>query len=648
MTVAQLASGRGASHGAACTWPPTGGHKARKPAGGFLDCPVDHLTLPWWLYQQGTMAFGTLRVWLGTLELVEKRCCTAPEAPVHYRPEELRRLLRAPRLAPVTAGLQQLEELGLLAWSPQVIQFLPQAPVLQEALGQDSYQTLRAQLAPGLRWVPVPRRLLVWLAQEGQPGVIATALGVLLRCMRYKARQCVAGGRVAAPWIATVFGVAERTVQRAMQVLQGCGWLARLAGPPARERPHGRYTLINLAWARPGATGETRDTRTAAATTSPEEPAMASCRNLSPLRGPACQNLSPIAAHSLSITPENTGDYHDDQVALFQPFQEEGQDPEPTGHGPTGAPTCEDHDEEPLPATPPSPSDDEPVTEDDYAAATARLLAQGLDPTFLIRPVVVAEVQRVRDEAARGPTVVPGQATEVPAATQVMTVPPVPPPAPAACPRALRSLQAAAPACAHPTTRTSPPTLREVTLADLGDVDHLLALHQQARARGWLRGGEAEQLNVVAAAVHARRVGQAPCRLFVALLRDRRWEVITQADEDQARRLLREHADGPRRRLGPPAARPAVPLSDDARFVLLAPQVLRQDGWRGEPFLGVKLQDPTWTRVRWEQAQAELTQWRVRQAQARQQGSGLEALAAPWVSGEGRDTEDVAETDDEP
>ena len=65
----------------------------------------------------------------------------------------------------MTAGLQQLEALGLLAWSPQAIQFLPQAQALQEALTQNSYQTLRAQLAPGLRWVPVPRRLLVWLAQ---------------------------------------------------------------------------------------------------------------------------------------------------------------------------------------------------------------------------------------------------------------------------------------------------------------------------------------------------------------------------------------------------------------------------------------------------------------------------------------------------
>ena len=81
-----------------------------------------------------------------------------------------------------------------------------------------------------------------------------------------------------------------------------------------------------------------------------------------------------------------------------------------------------------------------------------------------------------------------------------------------------------------------PSTLRNVILADLGDVARLLALHQQAIARGWLKSGEAAQLNVVATAVHARRVGDAPCRLFVALLRDQHWEVITQEDEDQARR----------------------------------------------------------------------------------------------------------------
>ena len=150
-------------------------------------------------------------------------------------------------------------------------------------------------------------------------------------------------------------------------------------------------------------------------------------------------------------------------------------------------------------------------------------------------------------------------------------------------------------------------------------------------------GGEAAQLNVVAAAVHARRISQTPCRLFVAMLRDRRWEVITQEDEDQARRLLRAHRDGPAPRTRAPATVPEVSLSDDARFVLRTQHLLRQAGWRGNPFLGVKLVDPTWTRARWDRAQAALAQWQRRQQRARWQGSELEALVGLEPEGEQMD-----------
>jgi hypothetical protein len=56
--------------------------------------------------------------------------------------------------------------------------------------------------------------------------------------------------------------------------------------------------------------------------------------------------------------------------------------------------------------------------------------------------------------------------------------------------------------------------------------------------------------------------------------------------------------------------------------------------------------DPTWTRARWAQAQAELTQWRLRQVQARRQGSGLESLTMPWVDGEDTEVAADEETDD--
>ena len=67
-------------------------------------------------------------------------------------------------------------------------------------------------------------------------------------------------------------------------------------------------------------------------------------------------------------------------------------------------------------------------------------------------------------------------------------------------------------------------------------------------------------------------------------------------------------------------------MSDDARFVLRAAQVLRQAGWQGELFLGLKLHDPTWTRARWDRAQAARAPWQQRQAQEHRQRSGREAL----------------------
>jgi hypothetical protein len=57
----------------------------------------------------------------------------------------------------------------------------------------------------------------------------------------------------------------------------------------------------------------------------------------------------------------------------------------------------------------------------------------------------------------------------------------------------------------------------------------------------------------------------------------------------------------------------------------------------------VKLHDSSWTRERWDRAQAALAQWRRQQAQARWQRSGLEPLAMPWEDTAGAE----AETDED-
>ena len=163
----------------------------------------------------------------------------------------MRQILHVPRLAPVQAALHTLEDVGLLTWSASTIRCLPEPAAVRDRV-LSGYQALQAQIPAWRTWVPAPRRLLRWLAREGTPGLCATAAGVLLRCLWSKGRQCVSGGRVAATWIAAGFGLAERTVQRALEGLQACGWLARLpstnADDVAQERQHGGRTVVNLAW----------------------------------------------------------------------------------------------------------------------------------------------------------------------------------------------------------------------------------------------------------------------------------------------------------------------------------------------------------------------------------------------------------------
>ncbi len=92
------------------------------------------------------------------------------------------------------------------------------------------------------------------------------------------------------------------------------------------------------------------------------------------------------------------------------------------------------------------------------------------------------------------------------------------------------------PACLTP---PPPPTLANIRLADLHDLERLSSLHRQAVARDWLTDCEADKLNFFAAAVRARSTrARDPVRVFVALVRGRLWNHVTQAQEDEARRTL--------------------------------------------------------------------------------------------------------------
>lgn len=108
-------------------------------------------------------------------------------------------------------------------------------------------------------------------------------------------------------------------------------------------------------------------------------------------------------------------------------------------------------------------------------------------------------------------------------------------------------------------------SLEDVQSEDLRDAGRLLELHRQAVARGLAVASEAGELAFAAAAEHARAVGTSnPPGLFAALVRRGAWSYATQAEEDAARRRLREYRRGPGPSAadrGPIAARPQAVVS---------------------------------------------------------------------------------------
>ena len=210
-----------------------------KPAGGYVRIPADHLLRAWLTCRQGEISQFDLRVWLACHELVARRCCMDRKLRACYRVDELRPLVgsKSPRLR---KAIRNLEKAGLLNWKGDGIDLVP-SPVEDESL-----TTMREAVQNWRRKVPVPRRVVRFLAGCGRKVVIATILGHLLRCVYWRDGRAVSGGRCKASWVADVFGVDCRNVKAARTELVGMGWLMPMASPQRALNRWGLPVVVSL------------------------------------------------------------------------------------------------------------------------------------------------------------------------------------------------------------------------------------------------------------------------------------------------------------------------------------------------------------------------------------------------------------------
>jgi hypothetical protein len=84
------------------------------------------------------------------------------------------------------------------------------------------------------------------------------------------------------------------------------------------------------------------------------------------------------------------------------------------------------------------------------------------------------------------------------------------------------------------------PNLRNVLPEDLKSFPRVKALFTDAANAGWHSGSEADFLNWVGAAVHTNTAkARNPAGMFISIVKERRWDRISQAQEDRARVLIR-------------------------------------------------------------------------------------------------------------
>ena len=217
----------------------------------------------WWAYQvSGELSLFELRVWFMCLELAERRCQRKRADKNQFRFEELKGVRGGGGdLGRARRAVEKLESLGLLRWKGDALLF----PSRIDSLHFEDVEEFRVALAEAgitSKRLPLPRKVLVFIATTAKPSVIGVMVATMLRCLFVEGKAgallCKSGGSVSAPWIEEHFEISRRRVHEARGELVRLKWLCELDRGQSYRNRNGHWVVIRLSW---GATPKKKDER---------------------------------------------------------------------------------------------------------------------------------------------------------------------------------------------------------------------------------------------------------------------------------------------------------------------------------------------------------------------------------------------------
>ncbi len=168
------------------------------------------------------------------------RCRFRKHQKIQFRFDEIRQRVGTQSEKLIRADLKQLERSGLLSFTQDAIEVATVPITLTQSF--DLGRSMR-------RLIPVPRRILEYLAQCPSPSVLRGIIVYVLRGLTLRQGIVHACGSVKSSWVAQIADISLRAAKSVRAHLIGIGWLTKDTGSTQRKlNATGAFFRINTQW----------------------------------------------------------------------------------------------------------------------------------------------------------------------------------------------------------------------------------------------------------------------------------------------------------------------------------------------------------------------------------------------------------------
>ena len=221
-----------------------------KPDGGYISISVTQLCMVTWARQRHLIDRLAFRTYFACHELVKRRMKLDARQKPEYTSKEIANLIgKGTSQEKIRFSLKSLHTAGLLTPKKTSIEFdttPDRMPMGEEDI--TSFQEMLDKIENNCRKVPLPRRIIRLIAAGATPSVVAAILGHALRCLYIRNNLCTCQGTCKASWIADVFNIPQRCVNRGRAHLIEIGWLTSLPSEQWHKNRYGLLVEVNLRW----------------------------------------------------------------------------------------------------------------------------------------------------------------------------------------------------------------------------------------------------------------------------------------------------------------------------------------------------------------------------------------------------------------